>query len=103
MWPRVALTFDNWLNWLGNSVPVDFLHPNCWVTHTKGYFFSILMNKYTYIKMYIITKSISCRFIICLDVTSFLKPYEKKKCRRQITYGNRTLISKTTNFLKSKG
>ena len=65
------------------------------------------MHKYTYTNMYIIKKIISCRFILCLDLTSLLKPYEKS-CRRRkvkiekiLTVTYRTLLTKTTNFLKS--
>ena len=47
------------------SVPVDFLRPKFRVAHTKNDVISILMNKYTYINMYIITKIISCIFILC--------------------------------------
>ena len=61
------------INWLGQaitgggmgSVPVDFLRPKFRVAHTKHDVISILMNKYTYINMYIIKKIISCIFILC--------------------------------------
>ena len=46
------------------TVPVDFLHPKFRVAHTKHDVISILMNKYTYINMYIIKKIISCKFIL---------------------------------------
>ena len=52
------------------SVPVDFLRPKFRVAHTKDDVISILMNKYTYINMYII---ISCKFILCWDITALLK------------------------------
>ena len=55
------------------SVPVDFLRPKFRVAHTKRYVISSLMNKYTYINMYIIKKIISCRFILCWDITALLK------------------------------
>ena len=42
------------------SVPVDFLRPKFRVAHTKHEVISILMNKYTYINMYIIKKILSC-------------------------------------------
>ena len=91
------------------SVPVDFLRPKFWVAHTKDDVISILMQKYTYTNMYIIKKIISCRFILCLDITSLFKPYEKS-CRRRkvkiekiLTVTYRTLLTKTTNFLKSGG
>ena len=47
------------------SVPVDFLRPKFRVAHTKHDVISILMNKYTYINMYIIKKIMSCIFILC--------------------------------------
>ena len=47
------------------SVPVDFLRPKFRVAHTKHDVINILMNKYTYINMYIIKKIISCIFILC--------------------------------------
>ena len=47
------------------SVPVDFLRPKFRVAHTKHDVISILMNKYTYINMYIIKKMMSCIFILC--------------------------------------
>ena len=55
------------------SVPVNFLRPRFRVAHTKHDFISILMNKYTYINMYIIKKIISCIFILCWDITALLK------------------------------
>ena len=55
------------------SVPVDFLRPKFRVVHTKHDVISILMNKYTYINMYIIKKIISCIFILCWDITALLK------------------------------
>ena len=55
------------------SVPVDFLRPKFGVAHTKHDVISILMNKYTYINMYIIKKIISCIFILCWDITALLK------------------------------
>ena len=55
------------------SVPVDFLRPKFRVAHTKHDVISILMNKYTYINMYIIKKIISCIFILCWDITALLK------------------------------
>ena len=91
------------------SVPVDFLRPKFRVAHTKDDVISILMHKYTYTNMYIIKKIISCRFILCWDITSLFKPYEKS-CRRRkvkiekiLTVTYRTLLTKTTNFLKSGG
>ena len=91
------------------SVPVDFSRPKFWVAHTKDDVISILMHKYTYTNMYIIKKIISCRFILCRDITSLFKPYEKS-CRRRkvkiekiLTVTYRTLLTKTTNFLKSGG
>ena len=91
------------------SVPVDFLRPKFRVAHTKDDVISILMHKYTYTNMYIIKKIISCRFILCWDITSFFKPYEKS-CRRRkvkvekiLTVTYHTLLTKTTNFLKSGG
>ena len=92
-----------------SSVPVDFLRPKFRVAHTKDDVISIKLNKYTYTNMYIIKKIISCRFILCWDITSLFKPYEKS-CRRlkvkiekilRVTY--RTLPAKTTNFRKSGG
>ena len=47
------------------SVPVDFLRLKFRVGHTKHDVINILMNKYTYIDMYIIKKIISCIFILC--------------------------------------
>ena len=47
------------------SVPVDVLRPKFRVAQTKHDVISILMNKYTYINMYIIKKIISCIFILC--------------------------------------
>ena len=47
------------------SVPVDFLRTKFRVAHTKLDVISILMNKYTFINMYIIQKIISCKFILC--------------------------------------
>ena len=47
------------------SVPVDFLRPKFRVVHTKDDVIIILMHRYTYTKMYIIKKIISCRFILC--------------------------------------
>ena len=47
------------------SVPVDFLRPKFRVAHTKHDVISILINKYTYINMYIIKKIISYIFILC--------------------------------------
>ena len=58
------------------SVPVDFLRPKFRVTHTKDDIISILMHKYIYTNMYIIKMIFSCRFILCWDITSLLKPYE---------------------------
>ena len=91
------------------SVPVDFLRPKFRVAHTKDDVISILMHKYTYTNMYIIKKIISCRFILCWDITSLFKPYEKS-CRRRkvkiekiLTVTYHTLLTKTTNFLKSGG
>ena len=91
------------------SVPVDFLRPKLRVAHTKDDVISILMHNYTYTNMYIIKKIISCRFILCWDITSLFKPYEKS-CRRRkvkiekiLTVTYRTLLTKTTNFLKSGG
>ena len=57
------------------SVPVDFLRPKLRVEHTKDDVISILMNKYTYTNtsMYIIKKIISCKFILCWDITDLLK------------------------------
>ena len=55
------------------SVPVDFSCPKFRVAHTKHDVISILMNKYTYINMYIIKKIISCIFILCWDITALLK------------------------------
>ena len=55
------------------SVPVDFLRPKFRVAHTKHDVISILMNKYTYINMYIIKKIMSCIFILCWDITALLK------------------------------
>ena len=55
------------------SVPVDFLRPKFRVAHTKHDVISILMNKYTYINMYIIKKIISCIFILCWDIIALLK------------------------------
>ena len=55
------------------SVPVDFLRPKFRVAHTKHDVISILMNKYTYINMYINKKIISCIFILCWDITALLK------------------------------
>ena len=55
------------------SVPVDFLRPKFRVVHTKHDVISILMNKYTYINMYIIKKILSCIFILCWDITALLK------------------------------
>ena len=56
--------FSNEIRYIG-SVPVDFLRPKFRVAHTKHDVISILMNKYTYINMYIIKKIISCIFILC--------------------------------------
>ena len=55
------------------SVPVDFLRSKFRVAHTKHDVINILMNKYTYINMYIIKKIISCIFILCWDITALLK------------------------------
>ena len=55
------------------SVPVGFLHSKFRVAHTKDDVISILMNKYTYINMYIIKKIISCIFILCWDIAALLK------------------------------
>ena len=55
------------------SVPVDFLRPKFRVAHTKHDVISILMNKYTYINMYIIKKIMSCIFILCWHITALLK------------------------------
>ena len=91
------------------SVPVDFLRPKVWVAYTKDDVISILMHKYTYTNMYIIKKITSCRFILCWDMTSLFKPYEKSCHRRKVkiekilTVTYRTLLTKTTNFLKSGG
>ena len=89
------------------SVPVDFLRPKFRVAHTKDDVISILMHKYTYTIMYIIKKIISCGFILYWDLASLLKPYEKS-CRRRkmkiekiLTVTYHTLLTKTTNFLKS--
>ena len=98
-----------WMLQIIGSVPVDFLCPKFRVAHTKDDVISILMHKYTYTNMYIIKKIISCRFILYRDLTSLLKPYEKS-CRRRkvkiekiLTVTYRTLLTKTTNFLKSGG
>ena len=91
------------------SFPDDFLRLKFRVAHTKDDAISILMHKYTNTNMYIIKKIISCRFILCWHLTSLLKPYEKS-CRRRkvkiekiLTVTYRTLLTKTTNFLKSGG
>ena len=55
------------------SVPVDFLRPKFRVAHKKHDIISILMKKYTYLNMYIIKMMISCKFILCLDITAFFK------------------------------
>ena len=55
------------------SVPADFLRPKFRVAHSKHDVISILINKYTYINMYIIKKIISCIFILCWDITALLK------------------------------
>ena len=55
------------------SVPFDFLRPKFRVAHTKHDVMSILMNKYTYINMYIIKKIISCIFILYWGITALLK------------------------------
>ena len=57
------------------SVPVDFLLPKFRVVHTKDDIITILMHKYSYTNMHLIKKIISCRFILCWDITSLLKPY----------------------------
>ena len=89
------------------SVPVDFLRPKFRVAHTKDDVISILIHKYTYTNMYIIKKIISCRFILCWDITSLFKPY-KKSCQKHkvkidtiLTVTYKTLLTKTTSFLKS--
>ena len=64
------------------SVPVDFLRPKSGVAHKKDDVISILMHVYAYTNMYIIKKIIFCRFILCWDLTSLSKPYEKS-CRRR--------------------
>ena len=91
------------------SVPVDFLRPKFRVAHTKHDVISILMNKYTYTNMYIIKKIMSCIFILCWDITALLK-LKWKFCRLRIvkiekilTVTYRTLLPKTTNFLKNGG
>ena len=93
--------FRSWLDSLG-SVPVDFLRPKFRVAHTKDDVISISMHKYTYI----IKNIISCRFILCWDITSLFKPYEKS-CRRfkvkiekifTVTY--HTLLTKTTTSFR---
>ena len=58
---------------ISGSVPVEFLRPKFRVAHTKHDVISILMNKYTYINMYIIKKIMSCIFILCWDITALLK------------------------------
>ena len=67
----------NFVEYLRNmrlgSVFVDFLRPKFRVAHTKHDVISILMNKYTYMNMYIIKKIISCIFILCWDITALLK------------------------------
>ena len=91
------------------SVPVDFLRPKFRVAHTKDDVISILMHKYTYTNMYIIKKIISCIFILCWDITSLFKPYEKSCIRHKVKIEKilmvtfHTLLTKTTNFLKSGG
>ena len=55
------------------SVPVDFLRPKFRVAHTKHDVISMLINKYTYINMYIIKKIISCIFILRWDIITLLK------------------------------
>ena len=84
------------------SVPVDFLRPKFRVAHTKDDVISILMQKYTSTNMYIIEKIISYRFILCWDIITLLKLYEKS-CRRRkvkiekiLTVTYRTLLTKTT-------
>ena len=73
LWP-LKVSSEIWAvtTFLG-SVPVDFLRPKFRVPHTKHDVISILMNKYTYINMYIIKKIISCIFILCWDITALLK------------------------------
>ena len=55
------------------SVPVEFLRPKFRVAHTKHDVICILMNKYTYINMYINKKIISCIFILRWNITALLK------------------------------
>ena len=89
------------------SVPVDFLRPKFRVAHTKHDVISILMNEYTNINMYIIKKIISCIFILCWDITALLKLIWKicrfciVKIEKILTVTYRTLLPKTTNFLKN--
>ena len=91
------------------SVPVDFLRPKFRVAHTKHDVISILMNKYTYINMYIIKKDNVLYIHFMLRHNSFIKA-EVKICRLRIvkiekilTVTYRTLLPKTTNFLKNWG
>ena len=102
-----VFTLRQFLKELG-SIPVDFLRPKFRIAHTKDDVISILMHKYTYTNMYIIKKIISCRFILCWDITSLFKPYVEKSCWRQknrkiLTMTYHTLLTKATNFLKSGG
>ena len=64
------------MSWVLFLLTFDFLHLKFRVAHTKDDVISILMHKYTYTNMYIIKKIISCRFILCWDITSLSKPYE---------------------------
>ena len=91
------------------SVPVDFLPPKSRVAHKKENVISILMYKCTFTNMYI-KKIISSRLILCRDLTSLLKPYEKSCTRHSEKRENlnsdlnyRTLLTKTTYFLKGGG
>ena len=87
---------------------MDFLRPKFTVAHTKHDVISILMNKYTYINMYIIIKIILYIHFM-LRHNSFIKA-EVKICRLRIvkiekilTVTYRASLPKTTNFLKNGG
>ena len=103
VFPQVLIVEHLYLAY--GSVPVDFLRPKFRFVHTKDDVISILMHRYTYTNMYIIKKIISCRFILCWEITSLFKPYEKNCWRRKVkiekilTVTYHTLLTKTTNFL----
>ena len=109
MWISIAYWYRalSYRNLFLGSVTVGFLRPKFMVAHTKDDVISILMHRYTYTNMYIIKKIISCRFNLYGDITSLLKPYEKSCRRRKVkiekifTVTYRTLLTKTTHFLKN--